>query len=287
MKIVVASGKGGTGKTTVATNLAKVSPMPTCYADCDVEEPDGHIFLGPRITSTRRVSRPLPVVDETVCDRCGKCVDVCRFNAIAVIQTGVMIFEDLCHGCGGCKIVCPLDAVSEIGHEMGVIEKGKDGKVDFIGGRLDVGESITSPLVHAVKDELPEDGLSIIDSAPGTACPVVAAIHGADFCVLVTEPTPFGLNDLVLAVEMTRKLGVQFGVVINRDGIGNSDTEDYCRAEGVRILARIPDDRLIAEAYSRGEMIVDAVPGMRELFLNLLNEIISRKENLAKEKAST
>jgi MinD superfamily P-loop ATPase len=284
LKIAIASGKGGTGKTTVATNLAKVSPVAACYADCDVEEPDGHIFLKPRVFRTTLVTRPIPKVDMSICDLCGKCAEVCRFNAIAVLPHKVMLFDDLCHGCGGCTIACPLEAIHEDGREIGVVEKGKCGGLDFIAGRLHVGESIVSPLVRAVKQELPENGLTILDASPGTSCPVVTAVQGADFCILVTEPTPFGLNDLMLAVQMTRKLGVPFGVVINRDGIGNSDTEDYCKAEGVSILARIPDDRRIAEAYSRGEMIVDAVPGMRDKFLSLLTQIVSRKERPSRDK---
>ncbi len=279
--IAIASGKGGTGKTTVATNLAHVAPVATCYADCDVEEPNGHLFLRPLIHRTTRVSRPVPRVDSETCDLCGLCAEACRFNAIAVHSRGVVVFDDLCHGCGGCSIACPIDAIVEEPREVGVVEKGRAGEIEYVGGRLKVGESIIPPVVKAVKRAVSGKELTLIDASPGTSCPVIAAVQGADFCLLVTEPTPFGLNDLTLAVEMVRKLGVPFGVVINRDGIGNGDTEKYCDSEGIPILARIPNDRRIAEAYSRGEMIAEEIPEMRENMLKLLSEIVGRAKEPA------
>jgi MinD superfamily P-loop ATPase len=276
LRIAIASGKGGTGKTTVATNLALVSPVTTCYADCDVEEPNGHLFLQPLISRTARVTRPTPVVREDVCDLCGICADACRFNAIAAHPHGVVVFNDLCHSCGGCAIACPLGAIGEELREVGVVEKGRCGDVHYVGGRLNVGEAIIPPVVNAVKDAIPADELTIIDASPGTACPVIAAVRDADYCLLVTEPTPFGLNDLALAVEMTRKLGVPFGVLINRDGIGNGDTERYCNSENIPVLMKIPDDRRIAEVYSRGDMVIDEIPEIREKLLQLLGDIVSR-----------
>ncbi len=283
MTIAIASGKGGTGKTTVATNLALASPVATCYADCDVEEPNGHIFLRPQILTSTKVTRLMPVVREGVCDLCGICAEACRFNAIAVYTRGVSIFDDLCHSCGGCAIACPLDAIDERPREVGVVEQGRCGDLDYLGGRLNVGEAVIPPVVKAVKDAIMESELTIIDASPGTACPVIAAVRDVDFCLLVTEPTPFGLNDLTLAIEMVRKLGIPFGVVINRDGIGNGDTEEYCNSQSIPILTRIPDDRRIAEVYSRGDMIIDEIPGMKETFLNLLEEIVSRANSSARE----
>lgn len=259
--------------------------MATCYADCDVEEPNGHIFLRPDISRTVVVTRPIPKVDDERCDLCGLCAEVCRFNALAVHPRGVLVFEDLCHACGGCTLACPLNAISEMPREVGVVMKGTSGNVDFLAGRLKIGEAVIPPVIKAVKAELPDKELVIIDASPGTSCPVIAAVQGTDYCLLVTEPTPFGLNDLTLAVEMVRKIGVPFGVVINRSGIGNGDTEKYCESESIPILMQIPDDRRIAVAYSRGEMIVDALPEMRRQFLELLSLIICEAKAAAEKSA--
>jgi MinD superfamily P-loop ATPase len=283
--ISIASGKGGTGKTTVATNLAAVSPVATCYADCDVEEPNGHIFLRPDILKETRVTRPIPQIDESRCDLCGLCAETCRFNALAVHPRGVSVFEDLCHACGGCTLACPIGAITEIPRDVGVVMKGLADEIDFLSGQLNIGEAIIPPVVNAVKKDLPEKEITIIDASPGTSCPVIAAVQGTDYCLLVTEPTPFGLNDLTLAVEMVRKMKIPFGVVINRSGIGNGDTEQYCESEGIPVLTRIPDDRRIAEAYSRGEMIVDALPELRQRFLELLSAIIAEAKAGAGERA--
>lgn len=275
MRICVASGKGGTGKTTVATNLARISPLPAVYVDCDVEEPDGHLFLSPEINERISVTVPSPWVDGKLCDYCGKCGEVCRFNAIAVLPQSVIVFRELCHGCGGCAIACPTGAISEVQREIGVVARGRSGSVEFIAGTLNVGEAMAPPLIRAVKKRIPADGLIIIDASPGTSCSVVTAVQGCDYCLLVTEPTPFGLNDLKLAVEMVRAVAVPFGVVINRYGIGNGDIEDYCMSEGIKVLARIPNDRGIAEAYSRGELVADSIPCMRDKMLELLHELVS------------
>ena len=282
MKIGIASGKGGTGKTTVATSLSRIAPRKVCYVDCDVEEPNGHIFLSPEIHKTLPAVIPVPRIDEHLCELSGTCKDVCRFNAIAVLPNIVLVFGELCHGCGGCMIACPTQAIREIERKIGVVEIGTCGDLDFIAGRLNVGEAMSPPLIKAVKKEIPPDRLVFIDAPPGTSCPVIAAIDDVDYCLLVTEPTPFGLNDLKLAIEMVRALGIPLGVVINRDGIGNRDTEDYCVAESIPVLMRIPDDRRIAVAYSRGELIPDALPEFRktfaELYDNLLDQVPLKRE---------
>jgi MinD superfamily P-loop ATPase len=283
--ISIASGKGGTGKTTVATNLAAVSPVATCYSDCDVEEPNGHIFLKPKIIKETRVTRPVPKVDAERCDLCGLCAESCRFNALAVHPLGVSVFEDLCHACGGCMLACPIDAIGEITRDVGAVIKGTRGNLGFVSGKLNIGEAVVPPVVKAVRRELRDKELTLIDAPPGTACPVIAAVQGTDYCLLVTEPTPFGLNDLRLAVEMVRRLALPFGVLINRAGIGNGETESYCESEEIPILAQIPDDRRIAEAYSRGEMIIDAIPEMRQQFLKLLSDIIIETNESAKRRA--
>jgi MinD superfamily P-loop ATPase len=270
IRIAIASGKGGTGKTTVATNLAAVAGPGVCYADCDVEEPNGHLFLHPEIETSHEIATLVPRVDPTLCDSCGDCSAACRFNAIAVLPKSVMIFDELCHGCGGCVYACKTRAIHEEPRPIGVVETGRAGTIDFVQGRLNVGEPMSPPLIRAVKNRLPQHGLILLDAPPGTSCPVIAAMHDTDFCVLVTEPTPFGLNDLVLAVELVRTLGLPHGIVINRDGIGDDKVEVFCREQGVPILARIPDSREVAEAYSRGEIAVDVVPGTKRIFQDLL-----------------
>jgi len=269
----------------VATNLAAVSPLRTCYADCDVEEPNGHIFLEPTIRRKTLVTTPVPRVKAESCDLCGICSDVCRFNAIAVHSKGVEIFDELCHGCGGCTIACPMNAIWEKPREIGVVRVGASGHAQFIDGKLNIGEAVVPPLVKAVKKEIPEAELVLIDAPPGTSCPVIAAVSDADYCLLVTEPTPFGLNDLTLAVGMVRELGVPFGVAINRHGIGNADTEEYCKAEKIPVLIKIPDDRRIAEAYSRGRLVVEEVPGMRSEFLRLLTAITGEVQSARRRAA--
>ena len=280
MKIAVASGKGGTGKTTVSVSLALVASRGTTYADCDVEEPNGHLFLRPTFDIEEIITSKKPVVDYAKCTFCGECSRVCRFHALAVLPKSVMIFEELCHGCGGCLLACPEGAITEKDHPVGKIEKGFAGDVPFIHGILNIGEAMATPLIHAVKDRLPDDGTVVIDAPPGTSCPVIATVSGTDVCLLVTEPTPFGLNDLGLAVEMVRMLGVPFGVVINRDGIGDSQVDEYCAAQKVPVFARIPFDRTVAEGYSRGLPLVEADPNHRQLFLDLhrrLAELAERR----------
>lgn len=274
--IAVASGKGGTGKTTIATNLASViakSGGEVTYLDCDVEEPNGHIFLKPEIEMTTVVTTPVPVVDESKCTACGKCRDICQYSAIILLGDTVLTFPNLCHGCGGCMLVCPTGAISESGREVGVIEEGASGRVRFVHGKLRVGEAMSPPLIRRVKERITGDGISIIDAPPGTSCPVIQSVKGADFVLLVTEPTPFGLNDLKLAVEMLKVLQLPFGVVVNRSDMGDNAVFDYCRGESIRILLEIPDDRRIAEAYSRGILATNTLPAYQARFMDLIKSI--------------
>jgi MinD superfamily P-loop ATPase len=279
--ISVASGKGGTGKTTVAVNLATVAAgqgEAVQLLDCDVEEPNAHLFLRPEWSSSRSVEVPVPEVDESACTLCGECARVCQFKAIACLKTTTLVFAELCHGCAGCWLLCPAGAIHPVGREVGVVERGAAGAVAFVHGRLRVGEAMSPPLIRAVKREMLGGRAGIIDAPPGTSCPVIEAVRGSDYLVLVTEPTPFGLNDLRLAVEMARELGLPHGVVINRCDVGDDGVRRFCDDDGIRILAEIPDDRRIAEAYSRGELIVDALPEYRETFGGLWSAIAEAAE---------
>lgn len=275
MRIAIASGKGGTGKTTLAVGLALTAGQPLQLLDCDVEEPNCHLFLRPEFTESRVVGIPVPQVDETRCTACGRCGEICQYNAIVSLRTVPLVFPELCHGCGGCARVCPEDAIREVEREIGVVERAQCGPVDFAHGRLRVGEALSPPLIRAVlalgRDD---DGITLIDAPPGTACPVVAALRGADCVVLVTEPTPFGHNDLTLAIEVVRKLGIPHGVVINRAGSGDDRVGRYCQEESIPILQEIPDDRRVAECYSRGEVPATALPEHGALYHELFEHIL-------------
>ncbi len=276
MKIAVASGKGGTGKTTVATNLAKVASQAgksVAYLDCDVEEPNGHIFLKPEIADSKPVGNLIPKVDQTKCTNCGQCGQICQYSAIVCVGKKVLVYPELCHACGGCVLVCPSGAITETMREMGKLETGQAGEIQFVHGLLNVGEVMSPPLIKAVKSAAPEVDLILIDSPPGTSCPVIESVRDSDFIVLVTEPTPFGLNDLKLAFDMTNALELPFGVVINRADVGDTETVSYCRDHNIKILAEIPDDRKIAEAYSRGVLACEAIPKYEALFSKLLEDI--------------
>ncbi len=271
MIVAVASGKGGTGKTTVAVNLAWMLSSigeTVQYMDCDVEEPNGHIFLKPEIASTEPAGIPVPVVDETKCTGCRKCAEVCEYHAIAVLKKA-LVFPDLCHGCGGCTLACPADAISEKERHIGVIETGKAGGIDFIQGRLNVGEPMSPPLIRAVKSRALQNAVVIMDAPPGTSCPVVTTVRDTDFVLLVTEPTPFGLNDLKLAIEMVANLRIPYGVVINRANGEDQRVNKFCAAEKILILQEFPDDRRVAEAYSRGIPALQILPDWRDKFVNL------------------
>ena len=264
MVIAVASGKGGTGKTLVSTALAlAISDKPVQLIDCDVEEPNSHIFLKPRIERIEKVCTPIPVIDETACTHCGECARVCQFNALAVLQKQVMVFENLCHGCGACMLACPEDAISEKEREVGVIETGNSNGVKFAHGKLNIGEAMAPPVIRALKKHIDRECETVIDVSPGTSCPVIESVRDADFVLLVTEPTPFGLNDLKLAVEMLQLLKLPCAVIVNRSGLGDSGVEDYCKAEGIPVILRIPFDEGIARGYSRGIPLVEIQPEWR------------------------
>ncbi len=275
MIISVASGKGGTGKTLVATSLALSlkDRHRVQLLDCDVEEPNGHIFLKPVITGNEAVYIPVPRVDEEKCTYCGKCAEVCAYHAVAVFPKHVLVFPNLCHGCGACSYLCPEKAITEEAKETGAVASGHSNGVAFVQGRLAVGEAMPTPVIRKVKDHANRDGIVIIDASPGTSCPVVQAIKGSDFCLLVTEPTPFGLNDLVLAVETVRELNIPCGVVINRAGIGDTTVEEYCRKENIPVLLTIPLDAEIARLYSRGITLAEGMPQWQEGFCGLFDKI--------------
>jgi MinD superfamily P-loop ATPase len=277
MILAVASGKGGTGKTTVAVNLARVFGSGVQLLDCDVEEPNSHLFLEGELLDEEIVSIPVPQVDEPLCDGCSECGRFCQYHAIVSFGTVPLVFPAMCHGCGGCAKVCPRKAIHEVDWRIGVVETVRAGEITLIQGRLDVGMAMAPPLVRAVKARLRNGVPAILDAPPGTSCPVITTLRGTDFVLLVTEPTPFGLHDLKLAVAMVREIAIPFGVVVNRVGIGDGRAHAFCREENIPILLEIPDDRRIAEVYSRGSLIVEALPEYRGLFESLIEKTMMPK----------
>ena len=269
MIISIASGKGGTGKTTVATNLARAVDGDVALLDCDVEEPNSHLFLKPVVDSTRDFDVDIPEVDLDKCTYCGQCAEICQFKALAVLPDTVLTFPELCHSCGGCIEVCPEEALRRGKRNIGVVEEGHTNNIRFVHGRIRIGEAMAPPLITAVKSHIQPDRLTIIDAPPGTSCPVIAAMRDTDFVLMVTEPTPFGLHDLKLAVEAVKILGIPCGLIINRADLGTDETERYAQSENIPILMRIPFERRIAEAYSRGELIVDVFPEWKAKFSTL------------------
>lgn len=290
LTIAVASGKGGTGKTTVAANLV-LSLRDAQYIDCDVETPNGHLFLHPEIRERLAITVPLPRIDPARCTLCGDCAEACEFNALAVSRKQVLVFAELCHGCGVCLYVCPEQgAITEVARTIGTLEAGESRKgtpgettaeipddkgrrTDFLQGTLNIGETATVAVIKAAKRHGDPGCTRILDAPAGTACPMVETVQGADYCLLVTEPTPFGLHDLALAVGVARRLGVPCGVVLNRCDIGDQAVADYCRAEAIPVLMEIPFDRALAEAYARGVPWVAADPGWRTRFQALFQAI--------------
>ena len=272
MTISVASGKGGTGKTLVSVNLAALMGAGQ-YADCDVEEPNGAVFLKPELTGRDEVLKPVPVIDPGRCTLCRKCSDACRYNALAVLPSRVMVYAELCHGCGLCNWICPEGAISEHGASIGTVETGRRGELGFVRGSLNVGEPMAVPIIRAVRRAISTEGDAILDAPPGTSCPVVQSVLGTDFCLMVTEPTPFGLHDLELAVAMADKLGLRTAVVVNRSDIGDDRVDRFCEAKGIPVLARIPFDRRLAEVCSTGGLVVEELPDYRPVFEKLLDEV--------------
>ncbi len=273
MIISVASGKGGTGKTTIATNLAVSIGSNAQLLDCDVEEPNAHLFLKPEIQHSKTVSMPVPEIDKQKCSLCRKCVEICRFKVIAIAGQTILTFPELCHSCGGCMLVCPEDAITETGRELGMVESGSSNAIIFGHGRLRIGEAMSPPLIKRVRSLVKPEIVNIIDAPPGTSCPVIAAMKDTDFVLMVTEPTPFGLHDLKLAVEAVKLLNIPCGLVINRSDIGNDDVRQYARVEGLPILMEVPFDRKIAETYSRGHLIANKFPEWKQNFLELYTQI--------------
>ena len=278
MILSVASGKGGTGKTLVATSLALSlkEKYTVRILDCDVEEPNDHVFLKPIITGSEEASIPIPAIDQQKCTHCGLCAEVCAYNAIAAMKHEVLVFPELCHGCGACSYLCPENAISEESSTIGVVEWGKTDNMHVIHGRLAIGKAMAPPIIRKVKEFIDEDDINIIDASPGTSCPVIEAIRGSDFCLLVTEPTPFGLNDLIMAVEAVKQLNIPYGIVLNRVGIGDMKTEEYCRREGIPILMSIPLDMEIASLYSRGINLIKGKPYWKGEFIKLFDTIMDK-----------
>ena len=283
--IAIASGKGGTGKTTLAVNLAAVAARPVALLDCDVEEPNVHVFTPAAWRPAQPVTVPIPLFDAELCDRCGDCQRACRFRAIAVLPTGPMLFEELCHYCAGCLLICPTDAVSEGARPVGTLRQGDWHGVQVVEGRLNIGEASGVPLIEAVRATAPQQGLILLDAPPGTSCPVLASVQDTDYLVLVTEPTPFGLHDLKLAVEMARVLNLPCGVVLNRALDNDGGVRDYLAQMDVPLLAEIPFDRRIAEVYAGGGVIAEELPNYRELFSDLLSRILAEAEKHRQEAA--
>jgi MinD superfamily P-loop ATPase len=249
------------------------------YLDCDVEEPNGHIFLKPEIKERIDVTVPVPKVDLDKCTLCGECSAACQYHAIAVLGKTVQVFPSLCHSSGGCSDVCPEDAIEEIPRTIGLINLGVGMGVEFREGRLNVGEAISPPVTKALKKLDITSDVIIIDAPPGTSCPVIEAINSTDFVILITEPTPFGLNDLELAIGMVRELGLPHGVVINRSDIGDNRTEEYCRREDIDILMKIPYDHRVARAYSEGEMLLEIDTQYEKIIYKLYQDVVNRIKN--------
>lgn len=279
MIIAVASGKGGTGKTTVSVNMARIFGLQQIrLLDCDVEEPNDHLFLNAVAVGEEIVGIPVPEVDPARCNGCGECGKFCQYHAIISFGSTPIVFPEMCHGCGGCMRVCPQQAIRETDRRIGTVKISRDGNITLIQGCMDVGEAMAPPLIRAVKRHIDPSMHAILDAPPGTSCPVITTLQKADFILLVTEPTPFGLHDLGLAVDTVQELGIPFGVVINRAGSGDDRVQAFCIARNIPVLLEIPDDRRIAEVYSRGRLIVDALPEYAQLFRDLADRIVAFKK---------
>jgi MinD superfamily P-loop ATPase len=273
MIISIASGKGGTGKTTIATSLVTVLGSKAQLLDCDVEEPNCHILMKPVLETCESITVPVPIVDMDKCTLCGKCGEVCRFSAIVVIGEQVLTFPEMCHGCGGCSLLCPERAISEGSRELGVRETGFAGPVEFVQGRLRIGEAMSPPLIRAVKEKINPKKIAILDAPPGASCPVITTVIGSDFIILVTEPTPFGLHDLRIAIGAISNLAIPLGVILNRSDVGDEEVQKFCSQRAIPLLAEIPHDFQIAEGYAKGDLLVVSAPQYTEVFLELFERI--------------
>lgn len=286
MKIAIASGKGGTGKTTIATNLAFTiaqQGQTVQLLDCDVEEPNCHIFVKPEFETKTPATIPTPSVDEEKCTGCGTCADICQYSAITCIKGKVLVFPEMCHGCGGCEKYCPAKAITEQDRPVGQVESGRAKNFRFTQGLLNIGQVMAPTVINAVKKAADNCEITIIDAPPGTSCPVIEAVRDTNFIILATEPTPFGLNDLKLAVDMARALTVPFAVAINRADIGDKAVKEYCDQENIEVILEIPNDRKIAEAYSRGELATESIPKYVADFTQLAQKLTDRiAESMAK-----
>ncbi len=278
VKLAVASGKGGTGKTTVATNLAVTLARhgrAVTYVDCDVEAPNGHLFLKPTSVREDPVARLVPRVHQDRCIHCGMCARLCQFHAIVSLPDRTLVFEELCHACGGCALVCPARAITEVPYPMGVVKSGSVGAMHFVSGTLNVGEATSPPVIRTAKRAAPPAPWLILDAPPGTACPMIETVRDCDYVVLVAEPTPFSLHDARLAADVLKTLKVPIGVVINRAQPGATEAREWCEQTRVPVLAEIPDSLDIARAYSEGQLIVEALPALRQVFDQLLQQLLS------------
>lgn len=279
MKIAILSGKGGTGKTTVSNNLAAITPE-AVLIDCDVEEPNSHIFMHPEREKEETVTTGFPVIDDEKCTHCRKCADFCHYNAIIAGPTLTMPMKDLCHDCGGCRLVCPVDAISYDQKSIGTIYSGTSRfGTKLIYGQLKTGELSGVKIIDRVNEIVEQESLILVDSPPGTSCSTVAALENCDYAVIVTEPTPFGVSDMKMVVEMLREMSIPFSVIINKAGLGDDEVYEYCRSENLLISGEIPFDREVAVAYSTGHLAVEVSGKYKDLYTKIGANIRSETEN--------
>jgi len=273
MIISIASGKGGTGKTTISTAICMAYDKDVTFLDCDVEEPNSHLFIQPELTIRKTATVKIPKVYEDVCSGCGKCKTACRFNAIIIMNRKAIIYPELCHSCGGCLIICPKNAITEMANPIGEIISGKIGDIHYYEGVLKISQAMSPPLIKLVKANISKINMTIIDCPPGTSCPMATAIKGSDYVILIAEPTIFGLNDLILAVETIRIMNIKIGVIINKAENNDFLIEEYCKQENIEVLLKIPNERKIAVAYSNGLSIFTELPELKEKLKNMINKI--------------